>query len=396
MSHFTVMQLNNTPSEPIKKVDFTAPMECSYARSVHDGTVFAYLKMRKDHYQLLDSLLMPEYRGGVIQYSDIEKQFRQENNFSDDPNAQVRVTMPNFVYNLPTICERSNGQINQVQPLLQAVNIYLRKNISVPLLSELTSPEFLDTFPVSFDIDQVSNICAQDSTGYFYAFLMQKVAIEYPSPGYAQILQKLMLAKPNLMTVFHVDSANAMGQAKSSGNARGDRQIIVESRFQSLRTATQDHYSAALMGYGSVVPMKAYHVDTVSLLGILTQVGGFGVAVSGIAFAVLNATLFEPFLRRQAELIRARQIEQGYTEFEMNTKKTEKAELDLIVSKLKERVSFVRMYELFDHTAKTDDRVLKMMNDFNLLQKEIKQLKEELANQDKLIEEMEQEDRYYE
>ena len=52
--------------------------------------------------------------------------------------------------------------------------------------------------------------------------------------------------------------------------------------------------------------MKQFKMETISIFAILAQVGGFGVAVTGIAFAVLNFTLFEPFLRRQAKVIRDR------------------------------------------------------------------------------------------
>ena len=111
----------------------------------------------------------------------------------------------------------------------------------------------------------------------------------------------------------------------------------------------------SLKGFGSVCPMRVYSVDTVSFTSILTKVGGFWSTISATAFFTLSLFLYQQHLLSQAKIIKQRQDQRKkdddslvLDEDDQADDQEEQTSLALIVSMIKERVSLVRIYELFD------------------------------------------------
>lgn len=86
----------------------------------------------------------------------------------------------------------------------------------------------------------------------------------------------------------------------------------------------------------STIPMRYNELETMSLALMLSRIGGFWKFISSLVILTLSAFIFDRMLLSEAKCIQFKQDE-GIND-----------SLEAIVQRMKSRLSFVKLYGLFD------------------------------------------------
>lgn len=118
-------------------------------------------------------------------------------------------------------------------------------------------------------------------------------------------------------------------------------------------------------GMFTAMPMNQYDIETVSMASILVQMGGLWRIVVSMTFLAASLFLYKNMLEQQAGIIHERtQPGQPVTDEVKGA----------IVEKMKKRLSFVSMYELYDRLLESEKNKKALQAEVQKLQSQMKQI----------------------
>ena len=155
-----------------------------------------------------------------------------------------------------------------------------------------------------------------------------------------QPFKNIVFMKDDVTYLYDCDVANDYG-LKRVKNVPG-KTVTLVFHFQADGITSTNLVADSppdVLGYDLTgIPMKTIKIETNRLLSIIEQVGGFWASLSGLSILFGGIIIYDIFLKGQTKIIQERQEEKRtYTEDE-----------SIIVQKVRHRLSFVKMYELYD------------------------------------------------
>lgn len=107
-TEFTLHQLNRTKNEQMLNYTIESPMECR----IDSWRPYAYLEMNLQEYQLMQDVILTEYTDGIQIPHEISEDMRKKYSISARDSQELRVSAPNYFFNLDKMCGAGNNVIN--------------------------------------------------------------------------------------------------------------------------------------------------------------------------------------------------------------------------------------------------------------------------------------------